>query len=168
MTCRAPLLLQVRAKPSAYHCHPPVPVQAVPPMSWASCSRNLNMQCPWPLCDLYAYPVCHAGLRIVFHHDLPGPQIPTALSFAPPLQYYKHAATQTLLLISDDSYKVGRTATFDSSTTHQVVILAETRTRMHACHLALCTCRSACMTQTRGPLCPPSLLPPLEGHCNSC
>jgi hypothetical protein len=42
----------------------------------------------------------------MFHHDLPGPQIPTALSFAPPLQYFKHAATQTLLLISDDSYKV--------------------------------------------------------------
>ncbi|KAL6765212.1 WD40-repeat-containing domain protein [Haematococcus lacustris] len=47
-----------------------------------------------------------AGLRIKSHQDFPGPQVPTALSFAPPLQYYKHHSTQTLLLITDNCYKV--------------------------------------------------------------
>ncbi|KAJ9526919.1 hypothetical protein QJQ45_017710 [Haematococcus lacustris] len=46
-----------------------------------------------------------AGLRIKSHQDFPGPQVPTALSFAPPLQYYKHHSTQTLLLITDNCYK---------------------------------------------------------------
>lgn len=46
------------------------------------------------------------GLRIISHQDFAPGAVPTALSFAPPLQYFKHHAAQTLLLMSDDAYKL--------------------------------------------------------------
>lgn len=46
------------------------------------------------------------GLKIAAHHDFAPGQTPTALCFAPPLQYFKHHSEQTLLLMADDSYKL--------------------------------------------------------------
>jgi predicted Abi (CAAX) family protease len=43
---------------------------------------------------------CPAGLVVARHHDLISDHTPTALSFAPPLPYYKHHSTRTLLLIT--------------------------------------------------------------------
>lgn len=41
-----------------------------------------------------------AGLKLVYHQDFAPPDVPTALAFAPPLPYFKHFSTQTLLLIT--------------------------------------------------------------------
>ncbi|KAF5841782.1 WD40-repeat-containing domain protein [Dunaliella salina] len=46
------------------------------------------------------------GLKILYHQDFAPPDVPTALAFAPPMPYFKHFSTQTLLLIADDAYKI--------------------------------------------------------------
>ncbi|KAG1654648.1 hypothetical protein FOA52_010276 [Chlamydomonas sp. UWO 241] len=47
-----------------------------------------------------------AGLVLGPHTDLPPPAVPSALAFAPPLPYFSTHATDTLLLVCDDAYKV--------------------------------------------------------------
>eukprot|EP00201_Polytomella_parva_P001508 CAMPEP_0175075524 /NCGR_PEP_ID=MMETSP0052_2-20121109/22066_1 /TAXON_ID=51329 ORGANISM="Polytomella parva, Strain SAG 63-3" /NCGR_SAMPLE_ID=MMETSP0052_2 /ASSEMBLY_ACC=CAM_ASM_000194 /LENGTH=810 /DNA_ID=CAMNT_0016344255 /DNA_START=338 /DNA_END=2773 /DNA_ORIENTATION=+ len=46
------------------------------------------------------------GLRLLSYLDFPSGVSPTAMCFAPPLQYFKHFSADTQLLISDESYKV--------------------------------------------------------------
>ncbi len=38
------------------------------------------------------------GLKLLRHLDLPPTVTPTALAFAPPLQYFRHQSAETLLL----------------------------------------------------------------------
>ncbi|GIL72955.1 hypothetical protein Vretimale_4604 [Volvox reticuliferus] len=47
------------------------------------------------------------GLRPLSYYDFPpGGGVPTSLTFAPPLQYFRAFAAETHLLVSDDSYKI--------------------------------------------------------------
>eukprot|EP00798_Chlamydomonas_sp_ICE-L_P020374 gene20374-27144_t len=46
------------------------------------------------------------GLKTITYKDLPGENKPTALAFAPPLPYYRHHATETMLLLCDESFKI--------------------------------------------------------------
>lgn len=48
-------------------------------------------------------PFILTGLKIVYHQDFAPPDTPISLAFAPPLPYYKHYSTQTLLLISGEA-----------------------------------------------------------------
>ncbi|EFJ51972.1 hypothetical protein VOLCADRAFT_103176 [Volvox carteri f. nagariensis] len=48
-----------------------------------------------------------AGLRPLSYYDFPpGGGVPTSLTFAPPLQYFRAFAAETHLLVSDDGYKI--------------------------------------------------------------
>ena len=47
-----------------------------------------------------------AGLRLKHHIDLPSTVLPTALAFAPPLQYFRHHSSETLLLAADAGFKI--------------------------------------------------------------
>jgi len=60
---------------------------------WSSCSWLLEQL-------LVATAPLATGLKIVYHQDFAPPDIPTALAFAPPMPYYKHFSSQTLLLIA--------------------------------------------------------------------
>ncbi|GAX79688.1 hypothetical protein CEUSTIGMA_g7129.t1 [Chlamydomonas eustigma] len=46
------------------------------------------------------------GLKLLDHIDTPTSILPTALSFAPPLQYYRHHSAETLLLTCDAQFKM--------------------------------------------------------------
>lgn len=46
------------------------------------------------------------GLKLKHHLDLPPTLKPTALSFAPPLQYFRHHSAETLLLAADTGFKI--------------------------------------------------------------
>ncbi len=42
------------------------------------------------------------GLVVAYHHDFASTSLPTSLCFAPPLQYFKHHSTRTLLIITGE------------------------------------------------------------------
>ncbi len=47
-----------------------------------------------------------SGLKILRHLDLPPTITPSALAFAPPVQYFRHSSAETMLLACDEQYKV--------------------------------------------------------------
>ena len=57
------------------------------------------------------------GLKLLHNLDLPPTVTPTALSFAPPLQYYRHHSAETYLLACDAQFKVRM---FNADTKSQV------------------------------------------------